>query len=393
MKKYTSLFLIICMLCCFWGCKESAEKTSSGSDDVSGTVSATDTQQTSDVSDTDSGKESQTSSTPQSEISKTVSDVTSPDPEITQVTDDKVTSRLIKGINVSGPLEATGDINYSSWIFDKQYFTLIVEQGFDHVRIPVNFGAHIGDAPDYLIDIEFLRAVDVTVNNALNAGLVAVIDFHGWTGNLTNDFENSKEIFYKIWEQVAARYQTYPETLMFELVNEPNKPMTDNQLNELQKETVSRIRKTNPTRTIALALNENNGAWKLWDTWSPSDDKNIMMSVHHYTPMRFTHQGANWIEGYEQTVKITDSILKELEGQIAACRNYEQRTGRKVWISEWGVYLGKADPNDVAAYLDHFSAYCKDNRVAYCYWEFCSGYGAFDLGDGKWKDFIVNNLH
>ena len=181
---------------------------------------------------------------------------------------------------------------------------------------------------------------------------------------------------------------------MFELINEPNKPITDAQLNELQLETVKRIRKLNPTRTIALAANENNGTWKLWDTQIPANDDNLIISIHNYDTMAFTHQGADWLgDGYKNKVALDDNIKSSVKEHIEQCRYYEERTGRKVWISEWGVYQGIADKEDISQYADYFSGICRENKISYCYWEFCSGYGVYDINAGAWKEFLLNNLH
>ena len=294
---------------------------------------------------------------------------------------------------MSGPLESA-DVNYDSWIFNPDYYSQLASKGFDHIRLPVNFGNFIGEAPDYYIETEFLRAVDLAINCALDAGLCVVLDFHGWTGALASDFNGNKECFYKIWQQVSARYQSYPEELMFELVNEPNKPITNEQLNELQMETVKRIRKLNPTRVIALATNENNGTWNLFNTQVPVGDENIIISIHNYDTMSFTHQGATWIgDGFANKDHFDDEIRNAIKEHMDNCKAYEERTGRKVWISEWGVYQGIADKEDISAYVDYFSNVCKELEIAYCYWEFCSGYGVYDLTAGTFKDFVINYFH
>ena len=415
MKKTISLILTCCLLFLFAGCDNSSAKkpaspsNSSSSPSASADASSADSSSKEQENETEKEKEDTVSNRTQSENStagnenvnasvnngagKTESNNSDKNKTDT-VNKERAVDKLTRGINLSGPLEGAGDINYDSWIFKSEYYALLVDGGFDHVRIPVNFGNHIGEAPDYYIDTEFMRAVDIAVNNALEAGLVAVLDFHGWNGTLASDFNGNKDCFYKIWEQVSKRYQTYPEELMFELINEPNKPITDAQLNELQLETVKRIRKLNPTRTIALATNENNGTWKLWNTQVPANDDNLIISIHNYDTMAFTHQGADWLgDGYKNKIAFDDNIKSSVKKHIEQCRYYEERTGRKVWISEWGVYQGIADKDDISQYADYFSGICRENKISYCYWEFCSGYGVYDINAGAWKEFLLNNLH
>lgn len=406
MKKMIALVLALIQLTVFSACggktqTESKKETPDPGVTISDSAGVSENTGSSIQSETVSEKEDNISSAnnaPSSQRPQNVSDAetgSEPDEDNTAEAKEHISDRMRRGINISGPLEAAGEVNYSSWIFDISYYETIADAGFDHVRIPVNFAHHIGEAPEYYIDTEFLRAVDLSVNNALDAELIAVIDFHGWAGRLASDFEGNKECFYKIWEQLAERYQSYPEELMFELINEPNKPISNGQLNELQLEAVRRIRRTNPTRTIALATNENNGTWNLWNTQVPPNDENLIISIHNYNTMNFTHQGANWLAGnpYSEKVHMSDEIKKSVESALEQCRIYEERTGRNVWISEWGVYLGIADQNDVAEYDSFFSSACKEKNLSYSYWEFNAGYGAYDMNTGQWKDFIINNLH
>ena len=403
MKKTISLILACCLLFLFAGCgkntvkKPASSSSSSSATDVSSADSSTDAQGNDTAEETDKTNSSRTQTenrTAESGNTSKNENSNTDKPENNTGNTKRVVDKLTRGINLSGPLEGAGEINYDSWIFKSEYYALLADEGFDHVRIPVNFGNYIGEAPDYYIDTEFMRAVDVAVNNALEAGLAAVLDFHGWSGTLASDFNGNKECFYRIWEQLSKRYQTYPEELMFELINEPNKPISNDQLNELQLETVKRIRKLNPTRTIALATNENNGTWNLWNTRVPANDDNLIISIHNYDTMAFTHQGADWMgDGYDKKIHLDDSIKASVKSHIEQCRYYEERTGRKVWISEWGVYQGIADKEDISRYADYFSGICKENKISYCYWEFCSGYGVYDMNAGTWKEFLLNNLH
>ena len=407
MKKLLALICALCLTVSFAGCgkkEENKKVTSSTPSSSSSDTLSTDSENQSDTSSEDnqgsftsseanggvSGNNETNSQNSQTDNNQSAGQTT---PVETDKKTAKVTDKLKRGINMSGPLESV-DVKYDSWIFNPDYYAQLASKGFDHIRLPVNFGNFIGEAPDYYIETEFLRAVDLAINCALDAGLCVVLDFHGWAGTLASDFNGNKECFYKIWEQLSARYQSYPEELMFELVNEPNKPITNEQLNELQMETVKRIRKLNPTRTIALATNENNGCWNLWNTQVPANDENIIISIHNYDTMVFTHQGANWIgPGYENKVHLDDDIKAAVKGNLEYCKAYQERTGRRVWISEWGVYQGIADKSDITQYADYFSKICKENNLAYCYWEFGGGYGLYDLTAGEFKDFLINYLH
>lgn len=314
-----------------------------------------------------------------------------PKPEHENV--ENVMDKIQKGINVEGALLWDSAIEKQNhWIYSEATYSGIKEKGFDHIRIPCNFGAHmVENNPQYTINPEYLECLDRAVNSALDAGLIAVLDFHGWVGNLKKDFDGNRPIFIKLWEQIAQRYKNYPNTLMFELINEPT--FDFNKLNELQMETVAKIRETNPTRVIALAATPYNGDYGMWNTEFPKDDPNVMISIHSYDPMGFTHQGADWGDEPKNTVVTFDESDKSaVLSDIENCEYYAQRTGRKVWISEWGTYLRIAPKEDVTEYIKYFTETCKEKGISYCYWEYGNGFGAFNTKEGVWKDYVADYL-
>lgn len=398
MKKIIALFLVL-LLTLAVGCNE--KKPTPGKKDTTtsaSTVTDTSGENSSSeetVSDNSSKASEISSAESRADTKSNVSSSTATDSDKTTAPAEHITDRLKNGINLSGALEGGNAKNYSDLMYDISYYETIRAAGFDHVRITANPAYYmLSDAPDYTVDNEYMRLVDLAVNNAIDSGLIAVLDFfHGWAGYLIRDFDANSVAFYKIWQQVAERYRDYPDTLMFELINEPN-TITNGKLNELQMKTVEIIRETNPTRVIALAANENNGVWQMWNTEFPANDKNCIISLHIYDDMSFTHQGATWGGGGSKTqVRLTDAMKKQVTSTLEKCKNYTERTGRKIWISEWGTYLGIADKGDVSDYTSHFTKECKRLGLAHCYWEFYQGFGMYDLKAGKWKDFILDNFN
>lgn len=399
MKKIIALFLVL-LLTLAVGCNE--KKPTPGKKDTttsSSTVtdSSGENSSSEDTVSDNSSKASEISSAESRADTKNnvSSSSTASGGDKTTAPAEHITDRLKNGINLSGALEGGNAKNYSDLMYDISYYETIRAAGFDHVRITANPAYYmLSGAPDYTVDNEYMRLVDLAVNNAIDSGLIAVLDFfHGWAGYLVRDFDANSVAFCKIWQQVAERYRDYPDTLMFELINEPNKIPTG-MLNELQMKTVEIIRETNPTRVIALAANENNGVWQMWNTEFPANDKNCIISLHVYDDMSFTHQGATWDgSGSKAQVRLTEATKKNVTSTLEKCKNYTERTGRKIWISEWGTYLEVADKGDVSDYTNHFTKECKRLGLAHCYWEFYHGFGMYDLKAGKWKDFILDNFN
>lgn len=401
MKRLLSLVLtLVLLLAVVCGCDDNKDKDKEKVESKP-TTSSSDTQSTDVLSEelTSSDEQSPVESTTETIIetipadSSTESEDTSSEEEEEKETPLRET--LQGGVNFSC-IDSGSDVkNIKRYIYDRKYYDLIAEAGFDHIRFPVGLGSFVvSEAPEYLLDNEALRYIDIAINHALDAGLVILLDNHHNSGY------TEPEKFKRVWEQVAERYRYYPEELMFELVNEPTSAnMSTSALNELQMQTVELIRKTNPTRTIALAPNDWNGAWKLWDCAVPSHlnergqiewDENVILSVHIYNTMSFTHQGMNGRAACHWTDEIAPSVTSALE----TCADYEKRTGRTVWISEWGAYQGghRDGHGCMEKYYKHFTSECARLDLAYAVWEFNSGFGIFNSSTNEFYSYIVDNM-
>jgi len=164
------------------------------------------------------------------------------------------------------------------------------------------------------------------------------------------------------------------------------------------------IRKTNPTRILALAPNQWNGYYKIWDTQIPSTlnekgqieyDKNIVLSVHIYNDLDFTHQGAMSSDGKASHWR--DSLAVSVTEALAACLDYEERTGRQCWISEWGAFQGGHRPGEcdlgcMEKYYKHFTSECARMDLAYAVWEFNVGFGIYDNSKNQFYDYLFDNM-
>ncbi len=298
--------------------------------------------------------------------------------------------KLRGGINLSGPFEGNILNNPNSWIFDEKYFKIIADKGFNNIRLPLNFLPHVGEYPEYRLNPAFFEKLDYVVNMALKYNFYIILDCHG-SGYTTNPYR-----YWQFWEQMAEHYKDFPEEVMFELINEPSPPTEDGWLNELQAEAFRRIRKTNPTRGIALACNQWNGTWKIlsinWDLF----DENCFIDVHNYYTMNFTHQNANWganaDEDRSNKEPFTQDTANEVTRHIELCADYQKKTGRTIWIGECGVYFDGADPVECAKYVEHFTKECARFGISYAWWEFNVGFGLFNHREGDWKHHLTDNM-
>ncbi len=317
---------------------------------------------------------------------------------------------LGRGINIS-LLESESKVSFPLWsigsnnnnfIKTASTYTDIKAQGFDHVRLPVNFHTYYSNGA---VSSSFLSTLDTILNTILDSGLTVILDFHGWSA-INSNVDANKAEFYAIWTQISERYKDYPDQLLFELLNEPYEaegtaPLTAAKLNEIQNEAIKIVRKTNPTRIIVAAGPEWNSWWGLEDLTLPTDDPNIIVDIHTYQPYDFTHQGSErWTDpnAVMTPVPLYDAVFTEVRKVVRYCGEYTERTGIKVWLGEFGVYLYIAEnvdvtiKDDITEYLAYVSKSMEDAGIPWAYWEYNSGFGAYDSSSKAWKDYVMNGL-
>ena len=208
------------------------------------------------------------------------------------------------GVNLGNALEAPREGEWGVTL-RAEYFELIADAGFAHVRVPIKFSAYADDGAPYTIpevDPTVVNAsslwerVDWVIAQAEANGLYVILDLHHYD-ELHDDPAAHRDRFLAIWDQVATRYADAGPLVLFELLNEPNAAFdADRQLlNDLLSDALAVVRATNPIRPVLVGPGAFNGIGALNDLVLPADP-NLIVSVHFYDPFPFTHQGAEWTE-------------------------------------------------------------------------------------------------
>jgi endoglucanase len=205
-----------------------------------------------------------------------------------------------RGINLGNRLEAPNEGEWGGTILESD-FAFIAARGFDHVRIPMCFSCHALASAPYTLDATFLSRVDTVIDQALAAGLAVIIDLHAYD-ELAADVEGQRARFLAIWTQIAERYRDLPETVAFELLNEPYSQL-DTAWNQLLADAIAAVRLTNPRRLLIADTVFWADPSRLSALTLP-DDANIMTSIHLYEPKLFSFQGQSWMGPEYQTTGV-----------------------------------------------------------------------------------------
>ncbi|MEM7256945.1 MAG: glycoside hydrolase family 5 protein [Pseudomonadota bacterium] len=204
-------------------------------------------------------------------------------------------SGFSRGVNLAGDFEVSPRGSWGAPIQDN-YFDLIADAGFDHVRIPIRWTAHTGAAPQFRIDPAFFRQVDALLDNAERTGLSVIINTHHFEALNEAPVRHRAQLL-AIWKQISTRYRNRPLTVAFEINNEPAGAFDAQPelWNAMAAETLEVIRHTNPRRWIMIGPVGFNHPEHL-ETLVLPDDKRLIATVHLYDPTGFTLQGAPWMQ-------------------------------------------------------------------------------------------------
>ena len=136
------------------------------------------------------------------------------------------------GINLGNTLEAPIEGAWAPAATEKD-FDQFKAKGFTNVRIPVRWDNHTEQAPPYAVDEQFMSRVEQVVEWSLARGFVTIMNTHheDWLDH-PDTFAAKLPRLKAIWTQIAARFQSKPERLLFEIFNEPHLMSVD-QLNEM----------------------------------------------------------------------------------------------------------------------------------------------------------------
>jgi len=190
--------------------------------------------------------------------------------------------RLGRGVNIIGydPLWRSRD----QARFKTGYFRMLKDAGFTNVRINLHPFRRMEQGNDYALPASWWETLDWATSNALQSGLMVILDLHEF-GAMGTDPEVNKPRFLAFWRQVSERLRAAPDRVLFEILNEPSRKLSAAMWNEYLAKALAIIRKTNPTRTVIIGPAGYNSIGQLRELKLPEDDRNIIVTVHYYSPM------------------------------------------------------------------------------------------------------------
>ncbi len=300
--------------------------------------------------------------------------------------------QLGHGVNLGNMLEAPKEGMWGESVHE-DYFPTIRQGGFTAIRVPIRWSAHVAGAPGYTIDPDFLARVDWVVAQAEKNDLKAILDYHN-DDVLMKDPDVEGARFVAIWKQIAEHFQSAPPSILFELLNEPKGKLDGPHWNDLIVKTLAVVRASNPTRTVVIGPVRWNNPSALPELVLPEADRNLLVTIHYYDPMTFTHQGASWIKGSEKWLGNTwgtdaeKATLTQAFDQAAAWGTAHRRP---IFLGEFGAF-SEGDMDSRARWTAAVARAAEAHGFPWTYWEFCSGFGVYDPVAKQWRAPLLEAL-
>lgn len=303
----------------------------------------------------------------------------------------KQSEKLGRGVNIIGYDRAFWkDKDHGR--FKESYFKMIKAAGFSNIRVNLHAFSRMDE--NYQFDTEWLKTLDWVVEKGLEANLMVILDMHEYT-RMADDPVGKKEMFLSVWRQLAPRYKDASSDVIFEVLNEPNQKLTPEMWNEYLAEAVHIIRETNPTRTLIIGPANWNGIESLPTLKLPENDDNIIVTVHFYHPMEFTHQGAFWAKDYKNLSGIkwtgTQEEKEMIDTKFKFASDWSKENNRPIFLGEFGAY-DKGDMDSRARYTAYVARTAEKYGFSWAYWQFDSDFIVYNIDEEHWVEPILKAL-
>jgi endoglucanase len=125
---------------------------------------------------------------------------------------------------------------------------------------------------------------------------------------------------------------------------------------------------------------------------------NTIVTIHYYEPFQFTHQGAEWVSGstawigtaWTGSAADQQPLLSLLDSVVSW--NSAPGRGFELYMGEFGAYTKYVNPDYQKAWTAFIAREAEHRTMSWAYWEYCSGFGAYDPSAGAWRPQLIDAL-
>jgi len=308
----------------------------------------------------------------------------------TAISPEAQVAQMARGVNIIGydPYwQDGGKGNYT-----EDHFRKIHEAGFSTVRAVLFTRDHI-DADGKLSDT-WLKKLDWVVDTATANHLTIILDEHDFE-SCSDNAGQCLSFLKNVWGQLAERYKGRPNSVIFELLNEPHDKIDADTWNAMIPDVLAVVRASNPERNVIVGPTHWNSRNDLEQLKLPADDQHLIVTFHYYDPFNFTHQGASWappeIEAGHDIPFGTPEEIAQVGKDFDAVKAWSVANNRPIFLGEFGAY-DKAAMADRVVWTSTVARAAESRGFAYAYWQFSSDFIVYDFKKQQWVEPILNAL-
>lgn len=345
--------------------------------------------------------------------------------EMRNISSVELVAEMGAGWNLGNTMDAEGgETAWGNPVTTKEMIDAVYSAGFNTIRIPTTWDGHMGEAPDYMVDEEWINRVEEIVDYALENDMYVILNTHhetNWIKPKYDGLDDVKVQLAALWTQAAEHFKDYGDHLVFEGLNEPRIVGGANEwnggteegrdcLNQLNAVFVETVRKTggnNSTRTLLITTFAAQPVASAINDLTIPDDGHIGVSIHAYTPYRFTYDsvGEVW-----NTAVFDDSCASEIDNLFDSLNTTFVSKGIPVIITEYGSVSKMIDKDwrisntdEVAKWASHYIGTAEKYGIPCVWWD--NGYhdsgnelfGIFNRRELTWYEpkiveAIINSL-
>lgn len=302
------------------------------------------------------------------------------------------------GWNLGNTMDGTG--GETGWNNPKTTKTMIDTvrlAGFKTMRLPVRWDEHVSGS-GFTIEAAWLNRVEEIANYALSNGMYVIVNVHhhdGWEDPTAANESKAKDHLTKLWAQIAAKFKSYDNHVIFEVMNEPNvttNGTTDwtgkqeyyDVINRLDAAALATIRGTggnNASRLVMVPGYSANNDSRMSKLVVPNDPM-VAVSVHSYDPQAFCMS-------YSTPNLTTFTDTKYVQDMFNLVANTFVKKNIPVILGEWAA-TNKNNLSERVKHAKFFAQQAKAARIPIILWDNGNtkvdpdGMGFLDRRTPKW---------
>ncbi len=224
--------------------------------------------------------------------------------------------------------------------------------GIGAIRVPVTWRQHIDSKGN--VKKEWLDRVQEVVDYVVSNGMYCIINVHhdtgtdGWVIASQSGYNNAKDKFRNIWEDVAERFKDYDGKLIFECMNETlndaDQWSTDDKsafsaIKSYQQLFVDTVRKSggnNETRNLVVSTYAASSNPSIINSFTLPKDTvsgHLILEVHNYDPQGFTWKNVGY--DTERSTWGTDQDKRNMDSFISTLAARAEKLGVPAIVGEF----------------------------------------------------------